>query len=262
MGVSAPFAASEARERVRARHGIPHEAVVFTALGKVTPEKRVREALRALQKLQDVSLAHLLVAGETVEYYDLRAEARALGLADRVTFAGYVDDAEIGDYLEASDVCLCMRWPTSRETSASWLRCIAAGRTTITTDLVHTADLPALDPRTWTMPLAREGAKPVAVAIDILDEDHSLGLAMRRLAADSRLRETIGANARELWSQRFTLERMAVAYLEVIDRTRQTPVARRTTASLPAHLRLEGAEYAEELVKEILGPEYHFRDAH
>ena len=114
-----------------------------------------------------------------------------------------------------------MRWPTSRETSASWLRCLAAGRPTISTDLVHTVDIPTLDPRNWSV-LASPNAgtskdkrdlesetKPVGVSIDILDEDHSLTLAMRRLATDEGLRARLGANARELWQRRFRLEAMA-----------------------------------------------------
>jgi glycosyltransferase involved in cell wall biosynthesis len=261
MGVPKSSPSAGARQRIRARHRIEDDAVLFTAFGKVTPEKRVKESIRALAEVKrHAPHSHLLVAGETVEYYDVRAEAEALGVADKVTFAGYVDDRDIDDYLEASDVCLCMRWPTSRETSASWLRCIAAGRTTITTDLVHTAVIPALDPRSWTLSLARENAKPVTVAIDILDEDHSLGLAIRRLAIDARLRDTIGANARELWAERFTLDRMRDRYLEVIEQTLRTPVPLRNAAVLPAHLRADGFEYADALVREILGPEYHFRD--
>src|SRR5581483_2954335 len=45
-------------------------------------------------------------------------------------------------YLAASDVCLCLRWPTALETSAWWLRCMAAARATIVSDLAHTADVP------------------------------------------------------------------------------------------------------------------------
>jgi hypothetical protein len=262
MGVPTPTPSAGARQRIRARHGIANDAVVFTAFGKVTPEKRLREALRASAAVARIARhAHLLIAGETVEYYDLRADAEALGIDHNVTFAGYVGDREIDDYLDASDVCLCMRWPTSRETSASWLRCIAAGRSTITTDLVHMADIPALDPRSWTVPMASENARPVTVAIDILDEDHSLDLAMRRLATDARLRETIGANARELWAERFTLTKMVEGYRESIEQALRTAAGARDTAGLPAHQRASGAEYAEASVREILGTEYHFRDA-
>ena len=67
-----------ARQQIRSRHGIAEDAVVFTAFGKVTPEKRVREAMRALASVaESAPHAHLLVAGETVEYYDLQSEAES-----------------------------------------------------------------------------------------------------------------------------------------------------------------------------------------
>ena len=243
--------------------------------------------MRALATVvESIPRAHLLVAGETVEYYDLHAEAETLGIGERVTFAGYLADEEIDDYLAASDVCLCMRWPTSRETSASWLRCLAAGKPTISTDLVHTVDVPTLDPRNWsvlaglsavvrrdpasfgetgtTMDAVETAsdAKPVGVSIDILDEGHSLKLAIRRLATDEKLRATLGSNARALWAERFRLEGMVAGYQRVIAQLLQAPPERADRlTTLPLHLRSSGAEHAESIVKEILGSEYHLRDA-
>ena len=253
MGVPEAAPAPDARRRIRARHGIPEDAVVFTAFGKATPEKRVREATRALASMADaVPQAHLLAAGETVDYYDLQAEAAVLGVGGRVTVAGYVTDAEIDDYLEASDVCLCMRWPTSRETSASWLRCLAAGKPTISTDLVHTTDVPTLDPRDWSVLAGEKGsAKPIGVSIDILDEDHSLKLALRRLATDGALRATLGRNARLLWSRRFRIERMASGYRDIVERALASPVpdsSRR--AGFPKHLLADGTDHAKQLLRD------------
>ena len=272
MGVPDSIPRRDARQRIRSRHGIAESAVVFTAFGKVTPEKRLREALRALASLADaVPHAHLVMAGETVEYYDLEAEGRTLGISGRVTFTGYVPDQEIADYLAASDVCLCMRWPTSRETSASWLRCMAAGKPTISTDLAHTVDVPMLDPRNWSVLAGAPAvprqepateAKPVGASIDILDESHSLKLAIRRLATDEKLRDMLSSNAKALWAERFRLDRMVAGYEQVIARLVQEP-PRRIDAleTLPLHLRATGLEHAESLVREIVGPEYHLRDA-
>jgi hypothetical protein len=218
---------------------------------KVTPEKRIPEAIRALAAIRGaVPDAHLLLAGEAVEHYDPMAVARAQGIESRVTVAGFVADEDIDDYLAASDVCLCMRWPSSRETSASWLRCIAAGRPTITTDLVHTADLPALDPQSWTVRQG-EGASPVTVSIDILDEDHSLRIAMQRLATDARLRATVGHDARALWNERFRLDQMASRYREAIDRALTSPAPDASSrARLPKHLLQDGTEHTERLLRD------------
>ena len=273
MGVPRAEAAPDARRRIRSRHGIPDEAVVFVSFGKITPEKRVREAMQALSALaDDIPNAHLLLAGEPVDYYDMEHESRILGIDERVTIAGYIDDDEIDDYLAASDVGLCMRWPTSRETSASWLRCLAAGKPTISTDLVHTVDVPTLDPRNWALLAApaktvvssgpMSEADAIGVSIDILDEMHSLKIAMRRLGTNRELRSTLGANAQALWANQFCLEAMVEGYQRVIAEALTTGLRHDTSGvQLPAHLRATGIEHAESLVREILGPEYHFRDA-
>ena len=115
--------------------------------------------------------------------------------------------------------------------------CLAAGRPTITTDLVHTTDIPRSIQNmgnpcaTEAGEKARETPEPVSISIDILDEDHSLRLAMRRLAADNRLRATLGRNARELWEERFRVERMVSAYSHVIEAASAAPLPRTVDSS-------------------------------
>src|SRR5260221_6865336 len=103
------------------------------------------------------------------------------------------------------------------------MRRLAAGREKCSTDRVHLDCVPSLDPRTWTdnglsalgfglreeatepmgsvasvqKPKA-QSPKPVCVAIDILDEDHSLRLGMPRLASDPAVRQPRRGAARAL----------------------------------------------------------------
>jgi hypothetical protein len=56
----------------------------------------------------------------------------------------------------------------------------------------------------------------VCVAIDILDEDHSLRLAMRRLATDADLRASLGHGGQEYWQREHSLERMVEDYERAI----------------------------------------------
>ena len=263
MGVPAPVVGPDANATVRNRHRIPADAVLFAAFGRVTSEKRISQAIRGLASIvQAVPDVHLLLVGEAADDYDPWAEARALGVHKNVTIAGFVPDEDMGDYLAAADICLCMRWPSSRETSASWLRCLAAGRPTVITDLVHTVDIPALDPRTWTLlhapqPTSEEGgesgsADPVCVSIDILDEDHSLRLAMRRLATDARLRAALGRRARGLWMERFTLDRMVTGYRDAIETACAAPLPDAALrARWPAHFLTDGTEHAASLLRQM-----------
>jgi glycosyltransferase involved in cell wall biosynthesis len=266
MGVPALSPAADAGHSVRGAHGLQSAATVLLALGEVTPEKRIRLVIRQLATVaRDAPGVHLLLAGAAVNYYDPLADARKHGVADRVTLTGYVPHERLADYISAADVCLCLRWPTSRETSAAWLRCLAAGQPTIVTDLAHMADIPAYDPRSWTepftpatrtdplgWPVRNEGA---CVAVDLLDEEHSLRLAMQRLTTDRQLRERIGKEARHLWERRFTLERMQRAYVDLIEAALRQPVAPAPRPDLPDHFRSTGTEHAARLLRALGLPE-------
>lgn len=217
--------AASAGEAVRKRYGVPEDAVVFAATGALTPARRLSRALRALAAMPDGTPGwHLLLCGDSADAEALLAEAEALSAGPQVSVTGRIADDQLPAHLAAADVGVNLSWPPSRTVSASWLRWLAAGKPTIVTDVVHASDVPALDPRDWTIagrPAARDAAgrptDPAAVAIDILDEDHSLGLAVARLAASPALRAELGRAARRLWETRFTLERMAAGYAQSID---------------------------------------------
>jgi glycosyltransferase involved in cell wall biosynthesis len=234
----------------------------FAAFGLVTQEKRIPQALRALAAVGKVAPdARLTLVGGTTDHYDVRAEAAALGIADRVDITGYVPDEDLPAHLAAADVCICLRWPTARETSASWLRCLAAGKPTIVTDLTHLVDVPTLDPRSWTLLHARADAASVgqpptvadavAVSIDILDEDHSLELAMRRLALDVPLRERLGRAARRYWEATATLPLMLDDYMRVLANAAARPAPDPARLGLPAHLLEDHASHGRQIAGEF-----------
>jgi glycosyltransferase involved in cell wall biosynthesis len=240
MGVADPLSprAGSVDVDVRGRHGIPRDALVFAAFGGVTPEKRIAQAIRAVAAARPYRRdLYLLLVGAEAAHDVARAAAEACGIGDSTIVTGYVPDAELDAHLRAADAAFCLRWPTARETSASWLRAMAAGMPTIVTDLAHQAELPLLDPRTWQvahgMPTLGT-PEPIAIAIDILDEDHSLGLAVRRLVLDERLRAGLGAAARAWWADRHTLAHMARDYDAALATAVAVPPP---TVALPAHLR-------------------------
>lgn len=252
-----PERARAARQRVRAARGIAANAVVFGVFGGLTPEKRVPQMLDAFANiLRYAPAAHLLLAGAGARHYDVHEDVRRRGLLDRVTLTGYLEtDAELTDCLAACDVSLNLRWPTAREMSGPWLRALAAGLPTVIVDLVHLADVPSLDPRTWTL---RAGSgipsrgstapEPVAVAIDILDEDHSLRLAMRRLATDAPLRERLGKAARQYWEREHAMPRMIEDYQRVLAAAAARPAP---AVVLPEHLVTGGDRLLNRLLADV-----------
>jgi glycosyltransferase involved in cell wall biosynthesis len=247
MGVADPRAAEGVATpgQLRARYGIPADALVVGAFGGVTPEKRLPELLEAMAALTDAHpQLHLLVVGAPVAHYDVMADAAQRGLASRVRVTGFVADAELPAHMAVADICACLRWPTNGETSASWLRAIAAGRATIVTELSHQPELPVVDSRNW-QPLGPAAQAPMAVAVPVLDERHALMSALDTLARSPERRARIGAAARQYWEAHHTLDAMADAYAIVLARAARQAAP---SVALPAHLRVRGDEHLDTLL--------------
>ena len=225
-----------ARAAARAQFGLPDDAIVFGCFGGLTPEKRVPQILSAFAAtLPYAPGARLLLAGSPAAHYDVAAEISRRGLEPYTHLTGYLDtDEELTGAIAASDVAMNLRWPTAGEVSGPWLRALALGRATIIVDLAHLATVPALDPRSWQPTLRRaDRSAPVCVAVDISDEDHSLRLAMRRLAADAPLRAALGRAAAAYWHARHSVAGMVDDYRRLIAEALTMTAPR---PPLPAHL--------------------------
>jgi hypothetical protein len=192
--------------------------------------------------------ARLLFAGSPADHYDVAADLRRRNLSNAVVATGYLEsDDDLTDAIAACDVTLNLRWPTAREISGPWLRCLAAGRPSITIDLTQTADVPSLDPRTWRTHGADDRA-PVCVAIDILDEDHSLRVAMRRLATDAPLRRALGEAARQYWISEHAHAIMFDDYRHVLELATATALP---GVALPPHLGDDGSGRMADILSSI-----------
>jgi len=257
LGVPDSLASTAASAaEVRRRHGIPDEAVVFGCFGRVTPEKGLTGVLRALAQVgPSVPNVRLLVVGEAPSYFDLMAQARELGIADLVVTTGYVDEGALPEYLAAMDVTLNLRWPTGRETSAAWMRCLAAGKPTVITDLAHLTNMPSLDLRSMTVACTDPGAtEPVCVHVELIDDINMLRLVLRRLTEDPALRDRLGRAARRYWAEHATMTVMARDYEAAFASAATVPNPAKPEA-WPAHLTADGTATARALTAGI-GTQY------
>jgi len=88
---------------VRARCGLPADAVLVLAVGALVPPKGHEHLLAALPRLLGrVPRTHVVVAGEGPLRPALKAQAAALGCADRVRLPGAIDD--LAGWFAAVDV--------------------------------------------------------------------------------------------------------------------------------------------------------------
>jgi glycosyltransferase involved in cell wall biosynthesis len=236
-GMATPVAAAD-RLAIRTRLGIPSDGVLFGVFGGLSAERRLEQVLQAFHALRaHAASAHLLLVGAADRPDALDRTIREVGLGDAVSCLGRVDDREFDAAIAAADVALTLRWPSALELSGPWLRALAAGTPTVLIDLPHLSHLPTLDPRTWQLhppaPFGHSAPHAVAIAIDILDEDHSLRQAMRRLTFDPDLRAALARAGRAYWEREHTIERMADDYEAALRRAIALPAP---APDLPAHL--------------------------
>jgi glycosyltransferase involved in cell wall biosynthesis len=250
LGHGVPLSPAEIRsagERARKRYGIPSDAVLFGCFGGLSPDKRLPQVLAAFAAVRGyLPTAHLLLAGKVPDHYDLRQDVDAHQLQRFGTITGYLDsEAAFTEAIAACDVALNLRWPTARELSGPWLRCLAAGKATVITDLAHLSEVPTVDPRTWQ---SISSKRPCAVAIDILDEDHSLRLALRRLGTDQALRHAIGQAGRTYWQEHHSVATMVEGYQRLIAQAMSVPIE---PVPLPQHLRDVGEATLDRLLEPL-----------
>ena len=157
-----------------------------------------------------------------------------------------IDSAE--RVMQEADVVLTVNWPGFGKPQTLALAAMGCGKPLVVLETEASAEWPALDPQTW-QPRGPGTAAPVAVSVDLRDEEHSLGLAIRRLAADAALRRDLGEAGRHWWHHHATIDRAAEAWREVLREART--IAPPLPASWPAHLKADGAERARAILDEF-----------
>lgn len=124
------------RAAARAALGLPSHGPVLATVGALIPRKGQEFAIAALAELPG---ATLLLAGSGPDEARLRAQAAALGLADRVRFLGPVPHAELPGVLCAADVFVL---PSASEGLANaWVEALACGTPVVTTPIPGAVEL-------------------------------------------------------------------------------------------------------------------------
>lgn len=80
-------------ERVRAKYDLPPQFVL--SVGTIQPRKNYVGLMEAFARLNSADVHLVIVGGKGWLYEDVFARARDLRIQDRVTFAGFVDDADL-----------------------------------------------------------------------------------------------------------------------------------------------------------------------
>jgi glycosyltransferase involved in cell wall biosynthesis len=183
-------------------------------VGRAVRTKGLRDAVRAISRVPEDMDVHLDVAGQGEELAICRAEARRLGVGNRITFHGQVSRTAVEALYEKADAFL---FPSFREPSGSVVfEALRHGLPVITTDrggpgFVIDAScgitVPAIDPG--------QLADDLAVAIMRIAQDDSLRI---RLSTGARERiERIG-----LWDSK--IRWLRALYVELSNTSHQCEI--------------------------------------
>src|SRR5712691_7901824 len=185
----------------------------------------------------------------TVVHRALQRAREGRASADPASIDLYVD-ADARQVLARSDVVLALQWPTLGAPLVPAIAGMAAGRAVVVFDTAETADWPSLDPQTWRERTSFGSAPPICVSLDLRDEEHSLMVAMRRLAADIPLRERLAAAGEAYWREHHAPERVVPLFDRILQETSATmPLPR--PSGWPAHLEADGSTRLREILSEI-----------
>jgi hypothetical protein len=158
--------------------------------------------------------------------------------------------ADASEELQQDDVVIALEWPPSGSPLPGALRAMAAGLPVIVFETEAAATWPTLDAQTWQQRGYLGNDPPIAISIDPRDEEHSLMLAMRRLAVDTALRTSLGAAAATWARDHASVERAADAWRAVLaEATTHQPLV--IPAELPRHLTADGSDRPRALLNEV-----------
>jgi len=194
-------------------------------------------------------------AGGRVRVGVIGAEESALARLQRLVERADLDlmtlgRADLAQFVSDSDIMVAFQWPARREPPVAALVAMAAGTPTVAFETDATAGWPALDPQTW-QPRDRVCDEPPAlVSIDPRDEDHSFGLAFRRLGTDAALRASLGDDAEAWWRAHATVEAADNAW-QVLLAEAALMGDRPAPPDWPVHLSADGSEHAHEIARQF-----------
>jgi glycosyltransferase involved in cell wall biosynthesis len=180
----------------RSELDIPEDATLILTLGHVNPNKRVPAVLDALAGLPEIrGRFRYVIAGPIDPAYrrSLGEIVDRLGLAEAVSFTGYLSDERVSSLCNQADVCVALRFPSTEGASGSVILEMLHGKAVVVTDAAFFSELP--DDCVWKVDLRREA------------ED--LKGALRTLVRDSARRRDMGARAKSYAKEHFRADTYA-----------------------------------------------------
>lgn len=190
---------------------IPENQFVFAAFGHVHETKRVIPIVKAFTKLaEECENVKLIFVGKldsalTSQFQQLIKRNQ---VSERIHVTGYTELEEFRQYIDATDVCLNLRWPYNGETSGSLMRILGKGKCVVVNNIGSFGEIP--DDACVKLP-----------SVKVMSEKQEIEViyhAMKELFEDECKRRSLEKSARRFAVENLDLSIIATQYRDVIMR--------------------------------------------
>jgi glycosyltransferase involved in cell wall biosynthesis len=194
-GVDRPLQSPGGADALRRQLGLGPNSMVVGSLSRLVPVKDFGAAIAMLARLPAVARdVHLVLVGDGPLEAALRAQAKQLGVTDRVHLVGRQDN--IGDWLALFDIYL--NSSLSEALSMGLLEALSLG-------------LPAVVTAVGDHPAVVGGTNPCGLRVPPGSAD-ALAAAVSQLVDNPELRRELGRCALERYAELYTTQRMVLDY--------------------------------------------------
>ncbi|HEX5397665.1 MAG TPA: glycosyltransferase [Verrucomicrobiae bacterium] len=201
-----PFQSLPGPERFHARFPEAKDREIILFLSRLNPKKGLDLLIEAFAKMRNSKGGLLVIVGDGEASYEqsLREQAKRLGVAEDILWAGFLAGEEKLSVLSAASIFVL---PSRSENfGIALVEALAAGIPCISTDGVAIS----------------EDIRKHDAGLVVNTEVPALGEAIKRLLSDDALRERLGANAKELANEQFSLQAMGENLKELYKKILET----------------------------------------
>lgn len=192
------------RQDIRLKLKASSDTLIVGCFGRIATTKRIDVVIRAFARLHTVypnSILLVVGGGNRDLVHTLNEQVRSRNLMGSVIFTGFATDEVFETYLQATDICVNLRYPSAGETSGSLCRALGAGLPVLASNLSQFAELP--DNCVWK--------------VDVNEyEENELTAYLIELAFNANLRREMSQNARNYIAQKATWPKVTKQYAKFL----------------------------------------------
>jgi glycosyltransferase involved in cell wall biosynthesis len=195
---------SHTPEQLREIHGAAPDQPVVLFFGTLTKYKGIEDLIKAFPAVQKATGARLVIAGypaKDIDADELKATAKALGIADHISwFLDYVPNEQVVPLLQMADI---VAMPYRAITQSGVLQ------------IAYACGSPVVATRVGGLPDVIEHEKSGILVEPENPDDLAQGLI--RAINDTALRQAMGVRARELAAARYSWRYVASVILKAME---------------------------------------------